>query len=82
MVVHVDIIESFRSDNEYKYDQEIFIARAVRMRRVRDRSHKAANSWSAPRSTTRSPGKVVLLTTRLFSRKFRLVSSQFCLIFG
>ena len=32
MVVHVDIIESFRSDNEYKFDQEIFFARAVRMR--------------------------------------------------
>ena len=29
MVVHVDIIESFRFDNKYNYDQEIFIAHAL-----------------------------------------------------
>ena len=51
MVVHVDKIESFRSDNEYKYDQQIFIAGARNSPRgqcacVRDKSHKAANSWS------------------------------------
>ena len=34
-------VESFRSDNEYDY--EIFIARAVCMRWVRDKSHKGAN---------------------------------------